>query len=116
MDIIKNDILKLFDLNENIMLNISKIDNLINNTSNIYNFDHNNKNYICKTYDIDKIDTRKYMGANEFYFYTNFVKYVENIIKVPKFYGLIKNNKNEPYGLILEKLNSHKIKTIILPK
>jgi len=64
MDIIKNDILKLFDLNENIMLNISKIDNLINNTSNIYNFDHNNKNYICKTYDIDKIDTRKYMGAN----------------------------------------------------
>ena len=103
MDIIKNDILKLFDNDANI--NISKIDNLNNNTSNIYTIKNNDTNYICKIYDIDKIDTRKYMGDNEFYFYTKFIKYVKNIIKVPIFYGLVNNNNNEPYGLILEKLN-----------
>ena len=115
MDSIKNDILKLFDIeiekeiNKNTEINLSKIDNLYNNTSNIYRFQYNNENYICKIYDINKIDTRKFMGKNEFYFYSNLVIHVENIIKVPKFFGHVNNNNDEVYGLILEELNSTKI-------
>ena len=30
-----------------------------------------------------------------------------NIINIPKFYGFIKNDKNEVYGILLEKINDH---------
>jgi hypothetical protein len=94
--------------NENIELEISKINDLNNNTSNIYNiYDKNlNIDYICKIFDITKNDTNKELGDNEFYFYKNMINNIKNIIKIPIFYGFIKNENNEIYGLLLEKLNN----------
>ena len=105
MDIIKNDVLLTFleesesNSKENIQLEISKINYLNNNTSNIYNIYHKelNLDYICKIFDITKNDTKKYLGENEFYFYQNIFNNVKNIINIPIFYGFIKNENNEIY-------------------
>jgi hypothetical protein len=111
---IKNDVINIFKspsmfnieeyLND---IEISKINNLNNNTSNIYDiiFKKSTSNYICKIFDITKNDTKKYLGENEFYFYKNMVNNFKCILKIPIFYGFIKNNNDETYGLLLQKLN-----------
>ena len=100
MDSIKDDIIKLLKDDSLIDLPLN-IKNNIGNTSNVYII----KNYICKVFDISKIDTKKYLADNEFYFYNKFKINIENIINIPKFYGFIKNNNDETYGLILENMN-----------
>ena len=103
METIKNNIMNM--LNDEI--EITKIDNLNNNTSNIYEI-YNNRlkiNYICKIFDITKNDTKKVLGEKEFYFYDNLIDNFKNIINIPIFYGFIRNNNNEIYGLLLQKLN-----------
>jgi hypothetical protein len=94
--------------NENIEIEISQLKDLNNNTSNIYNIYNKslNINYMCKIFDITKNDTNKILGDNEFYFYNNIINKVNNIINIPIFYGFIKNENNEIYGLLLEKLNA----------
>ena len=100
MDIVKNDIIK--SLKDDTLIDLPlKIKNNIGNTSNVYII----SNYICKIFDISKIDTKTYLGNNEFYFYNNFKIYVENIVNIPQFYGFIRNNNDETYGLILDNIN-----------
>jgi len=103
METIKNNIMNM--LNDEI--EIIKIDNLNNNTSNIYEI-YNNRlkiNYICKIFDIKRNDTKKVLGEKEFYFYDNLIDNFKNIINIPIFYGFIRNNNNEIYELLLQKLN-----------
>jgi phosphotransferase system IIB component len=101
---IKNDIMNTLQIRTNIEL--MPILNLKNNTSDIYELSIDDNNYICKVYDIIKESTKKYMAINEVYFYENFKYNVENILKILKCSGIIKNENNEKYAIILEKIEN----------
>jgi hypothetical protein len=106
---IQNSSISYFNKSENKLL--SKIDilplNILNNnTADIFELIINNNKYICKVYNIIVETTKKYMGINEFYFYKNIKKYLEDIISIPRFYYYIKNDKKQNYGIVLEKLTS----------
>jgi len=78
--------------------------------------ENNNKYYQILKYenehqnDLSNMAKQIELYNREYYFYTNISNQVNDIINIPKFYNLIKNNDNKTIGIVLEDLNERNFK------
>jgi beta-phosphoglucomutase len=75
----------------------------INNVPCVLKLENKNENFLST------MATKLNLYSNEYYFYESISKYVNNIIRVPVFYGLVKNSSFENIGLLMEDLSSNYI-------